>query len=335
MKAPRLAVCVVGFAVLVLIGGCRTVALHVPVLRPAEINMAKYKQVAVAEIGGNNGRAMADKLNEALVESGRFSVVDRQNLDRIIKEQGLSASDLTDPNTAAKLGKVMAASAMIFGTGEKDYKETMKKESGTCTKYEGKKATKYACTTYTRIGSIKVKGTLKVVDVETGQILKTKTLPCEKNVATSKTDGDPDRIDPEPIQEACVGMIVSMFMKAIAPYKEIVEAKFVKDGDMPSMEQGINQAKLGDWTNAVETFKAAVDSGAKNPKTSQSTLAKGWWNLGLALEYSGQFDEALKALKKAYELNPDDECLNEVKNVEKRKAEQKKLQEQEATGGSQ
>ena len=326
---------VLGVGVACLLSGCKTVTLQVPVLRPAEINMAKYKQVAVAEVGGNAGRAVADKLNEGLVESGRFTVVDRQNLDRILKEQELNASDMADASNAAKLGKVMGTSALIFGTAEKNYKEDITKDSGTCTKVDGKTTTKYKCTTYTRVGKATLKGTLKVVDVETGQILKTKTLPCEKSVSTSKTDGDPDKIDPDPYFEACTGGIVATFMKAIAPYTETVNANFVKDGDLPSMEQGINQAKLGDWANAVETFKAAVDSGAKNPKISQSTLAKAWWNLGLAYEYSGQFDEGLKAIKKAYELVPDDDYLHEVKSVEKRKAEQKKLEEQGAAGGTQ
>ena len=54
---------------------------------------------------------LADHLNA----SGRVKVVDRVVLDRLLSELNLGSSDLADPETALRLGRVMAA--RIMGTG--------------------------------------------------------------------------------------------------------------------------------------------------------------------------------------------------------------------------
>jgi hypothetical protein len=54
---------------------------------------------------------LADHLNA----SGRVKVVDRVILDRLLAELNLGSSDLADPDTALRLGRVMAA--RIMGTG--------------------------------------------------------------------------------------------------------------------------------------------------------------------------------------------------------------------------
>src|SRR5437868_14694130 len=95
--------------------GCGTVRVAVPVMRPAEVNMASYKTVGVGEITGATSHVFAGALEEALVKSERFQVVDRVNLNRVMRELQLSASDLADPENAAKLGKQITANALIFG----------------------------------------------------------------------------------------------------------------------------------------------------------------------------------------------------------------------------
>jgi curli biogenesis system outer membrane secretion channel CsgG len=53
------------------------------------------------------------RLGGALLRTGRFSLVDRDRLDRLIREQGLSNSDYADPHLAAKLGKLAGAQALL------------------------------------------------------------------------------------------------------------------------------------------------------------------------------------------------------------------------------
>src|SRR3954470_166429 len=83
---------------------CGTVAVRVPVMKPAEINMAPYNSVAIGGMTGSGDRPVSEALEEALVNSQRFTVVDRQHMSSIMRELQLSSTDLADPNAAAKLG---------------------------------------------------------------------------------------------------------------------------------------------------------------------------------------------------------------------------------------
>ena len=65
---------------------CGTVAVRVPVMKPAEINMAPYQSVAVGEMTGSGNHPMTGALEEALVNTNRFTVVDRQHMEQVMRE---------------------------------------------------------------------------------------------------------------------------------------------------------------------------------------------------------------------------------------------------------
>ncbi len=68
--------------------------------------------------GGNNdvGKGIADLLVEKMVKGNVYSVVERKALDKIMAEQNFSNSDRTDPNTAAKLGRILGVDAIVVGS---------------------------------------------------------------------------------------------------------------------------------------------------------------------------------------------------------------------------
>jgi len=54
-------------------------------------------------------------LIDALADNTKIRVVERENLQAVIKEQNLGTSGRVDPATAAHLGKILGAGHMIFG----------------------------------------------------------------------------------------------------------------------------------------------------------------------------------------------------------------------------
>jgi len=57
-----------------------------------------------------------DSLTLGLVTQNRFQVIERERLDLILQEQKLSQSKLIDRNTALRLGRLVAAQAVITGS---------------------------------------------------------------------------------------------------------------------------------------------------------------------------------------------------------------------------
>jgi curli biogenesis system outer membrane secretion channel CsgG len=76
-------------------------------------------QAAVAQMGGGNqdvGSGIADLLIQKLVEDGKYSVVERAALEKVGNEQNLSQGQLSDPDAAAKIGRLLNVDFIIIGT---------------------------------------------------------------------------------------------------------------------------------------------------------------------------------------------------------------------------
>src|ERR1022692_1325654 len=76
-------------------------------------------QSGVAAIFGTNqdiGKGIADILVDKLVNDGAYSVIERKQLDKIIAEQNFSNSDRADPNSAAKIARILGVDAIVIGS---------------------------------------------------------------------------------------------------------------------------------------------------------------------------------------------------------------------------
>jgi curli biogenesis system outer membrane secretion channel CsgG len=87
---------------------------------------------SVQAIFGSNqdvGKGISDLLVMKLVNDGKYSVIERAALDKILGEQNFSNSDRADSSTAAKIGKVLGVDVMIIGSitqfGRDDKKTTV------------------------------------------------------------------------------------------------------------------------------------------------------------------------------------------------------------------
>jgi len=62
------------------------------------------------------GKGITSMLITKLVEDGTFSVIEREALDQVLKEQNLSLSGRADPETAVRIGKLLNVDAIVVGT---------------------------------------------------------------------------------------------------------------------------------------------------------------------------------------------------------------------------
>jgi curli biogenesis system outer membrane secretion channel CsgG len=74
---------------------------------------------SVAAVFGTDtdvGKGIADLIVTRLVNDGVYSVIERKALDKIIAEQNFSNSDRANPETAAKIGRILGVDAIIMGS---------------------------------------------------------------------------------------------------------------------------------------------------------------------------------------------------------------------------
>ena len=100
-------------------------ALVVPVLANAAGDKAAKPRIAVLEFKNkadnqwwyHGGAAAAqDVFVTELVKSGKFRVVEREQLAALMQEKGLSLSGDVDPKTAVKIGKLLGVNYLLTGS---------------------------------------------------------------------------------------------------------------------------------------------------------------------------------------------------------------------------
>ena len=65
--------------------------------------------------GQNVGDGMSDMLTTALVQSGRFRIFERSQLESVMQEQGLGQSGAVVEQTAAQAGRLLGAELIVMG----------------------------------------------------------------------------------------------------------------------------------------------------------------------------------------------------------------------------
>ncbi len=79
---------------------------------------ATVQSLASAIFGTNVdvGKGISDLLVQQLVTDAKYSLIERNAIDKILNEQNFANSDRVDSSTAAKIGKILGVDAVIMGS---------------------------------------------------------------------------------------------------------------------------------------------------------------------------------------------------------------------------
>ncbi|MGH7496452.1 MAG: CsgG/HfaB family protein [bacterium] len=125
------------------------------------------------------GDGMSDMLTTTLVKSGKYRVMERAQMEQLLKEQGLGMSGVTTPQTAAQAGKMLGVELAIMGAvTEFGYKKV---STGGALKKIGIGAS---------VGkqSAVVGVDVRFVEVSTGEILTAESVRKEKSKGSVDID---------------------------------------------------------------------------------------------------------------------------------------------------
>lgn len=247
-----------------------------------DIRFADRRQESTAsEIG--------EELRAALVNLGRFEILERSAVDSLMQEHQLNASGLVNSDSAAQLGKFTGATALIVGQVTK-YHAEQKLSSKVERTPEGPK------TWYQRNGTASLAVSFKIVDVQAGKVIA--ITPYSDVLALQEPGRDlwsseaPAEINMDGVLLNLRQNAVSTFVRSIAPYQITFDVELESDSDLPALEEGNKSARIGEWAEAEASYRKAVEL--------MPLHAGAHYNLGVALRSQGKFDAALAELKLAF-----------------------------------
>lgn len=134
------------------------------------------KSVAVMPFGNDTAypelTALAEgNINNTFVKTGRFNVIERAQLEKVMKEQAIGMTGAIDPTTAANVGKLLGANLVVLG-------QIVQAD------WEDKSHTDDKGVHHPEFHAV-VGVQVKIVDVETGKILFSETQTQRKKTESS------------------------------------------------------------------------------------------------------------------------------------------------------
>lgn len=307
----------------VLFSGCGPTVISVTALKPAQVTqMGDKNKIAVGELKGDDigiGAKLEASMATKLVDNKQyFHVVSRTALDRVVSEQKLQGNSMMDPKTAARVGKLAGAQVLITGNVSSDatpgtYLEAREK----CTSYynNGKCASYQKYNVRCDTMKAKVSGVLNIVDIETASILHAENILKEYSDDTCKrktflgglltvgnTSGN-ELLTKEQAIERLSNIVVSEFTSKLAPYYAVfrvaliddIEYKAATDRQKEQFENALGYIK----NTRIEKANQILQK-LHNDLNEQSYAVA--YNLGITVESTGNFADALKLYKLADEL---------------------------------
>lgn len=203
------------------------------------------------------GTAMADQLADALIQSAKFVVIERQTLEDIIAEQDIAASGRAAASQVAQTGKIIPAQILIKGTVSEFEAETTKGASG-------------ITVSGISLGSSKsqahVAVILRIIDSTSGQVLDSVRVEGEANAKGIKLGVDKGSVDfgTESFKKTHLGKATQ-----IAIDKAVVElskrlAKVPFEGRIVKVEGDTIFANIGSRNNVTpgSIFNVVVEAEA-------------------------------------------------------------------------
>lgn len=323
----------------ILLAGCaiKPIPIAVEVMKPAELDLGPVRKLAVSDFQGPGGSALSNKLVTKLFEGRRFEILERSHLARILDELALSQSGVVDETTAAKVGKAAGVDALIFGevdTAEVTDEKTVtpltrsrvvgyRTECGKKKCYQVPVEENYVVNAPTTTRRGHVGASLRVVGVESGQIVASKTQSAGWEGMNVQDPYPPPRSITLPakpaILEHLTDEVATKLAGVISPHRLKVQTVWLPvDGTEPAFKY----LSAGLAREAMEHLEGVQSK-------SDSHSAPFYYDLGLLYEINGRLDDAETMYKKAAALEMNDAFLKAISAVRQAKEDQKKLREQQ------
>lgn len=275
------------------------------VLMPSKADgISSLRNVAVLPFAGNYGTQITPSAENVLVTaevngSRYFKVADRQNLNRVISEQKLQVSGITDEIAAVKLGRLVGVQGIFTGTadssvGSSNYTETRTKCAGSDSK--GKCTSFYDYTVVCTRKKATITFIPKLIDVSTAQVVYSENITGEAEDKRCQDSGIGLLSDYELLKSA-ENSAMDEFRTQVAPYTANVRLTLLTDkrgldGDGKDL---LKSAQKFAEAERLDRACAMWQEGAAKYPQSPSFL----YNLGLCRETEAKYEEALELYMKA------------------------------------
>lgn len=237
-----------------------------------------------------------------LTTKGELEVVDRANLQSILKEQNLGVTGYFEPETIAKMGKLLGAQALLsVKVGHYKGSSVNLKEDRS---YTDKKGQYHSQVTYISRTKVELLASVQVTDLVTGKVFMTQRVAASPHLDATSERGYPDAPSELQVREVAMGEARREVRRMLLSWTEPRKLVFFDDKDY-GMKEAYQALKLSDPDRALARSRDALDKVKADPQAKPKYMGRVNYNQGICLFILGFVDEAVPYLQAAREVDPE------------------------------
>lgn len=278
---------------------------------PAIQQVAVVRFTALKRTDDTYGEVAAAKLNEALIESGRYQMYNRRQLEQVMEEQDFRESGMA---LAGKVRtKVPSVDAIIRGSVDAGH------QYGTDTQQVFDPVNQTMKTVTVQYLICEATLTFEMIEVNTARVIASvgevaaydsrKQSGWSALAAMAGVGPTGSRLPaPDSKLKELIAECVAKFVQKVAPHRVAFKVS-LEGGKSGFVSTGNKFAKAGEWREAENFYRQGIQADVEGKDHGA------WFNLGVALEAQGRVQDAAEAYRKAIGMKADKKYIESLARV--------------------
>ena len=261
--------------------------VKIDISRPPQFGLT-VKRVAFGQPGGSCAADAAQLVDQMILpdfQQNQMDVVERAALDQIMAEHNFSKSEYADPSSAAKLGKILGPSALIIVNVNGCHPDQTPLVNRNRNEFSGQVTVTYISKT-----RYSLEGSVRVVDLTTGQVLGSHNFESKPEKQNENGDGQPEYPPVDEVKDEALQAVKAQVHAMFFPYDETRGVLFYDDKDC-GLKQEYELFHNGDKDGSLRMADSNVEQ-CKSGHKKDKSLTRAYYDAGLLHCVRGDYDKA-------------------------------------------
>lgn len=225
-----------------------------------------------------------------------LEIVDRGNLQKVLREQKFSNSGLVNSDQAVELGKLLGSPVLLL-TKVYNFKitRTPLRDSHRSKRKDGSEKVWY---TYTSKLQADFSASIQAVDLATGKVFAAQRIVANPVLTRTSGDSQPDYPSETEIREKAFQPALTTVRRLLLPWTETRKLIFYDDKEY-GMKDAHKQLQAENYPGALTKAKDSLNLAKADPEAKPKHIGRTSYNVGMAYFILGDYDSALPYLQAA------------------------------------
>lgn len=273
----------------------------------------KVKRIAFAPVQTPAADELVSACIADLTAEGQVEVLDRSNIEKVLKEQKFTNSGLVDEASAVELGRLLGSPVLLM-VSVHNLKVTRTPHNTTKAEWKDSSGKVHpAVTTYVSRTQVDYSASIQAVDLASGKVYSQQRIAVAPSRERSSENGQPEYPSETEVRELAIDQARTQVHRLLLPWAETRKLVFYDDRDY-GMKEAYRRLKLKDYAGALAESLKGLGQAKGDAKVRAKYLGRTHYNVGICHFILGDYASALPYLKAARETDAGHKIFLEAAN---------------------